>query len=284
MTIPKQRVRLTALSILALCSSACAEGGAQDVTLQYIQDPLTLNKDHHGPKLVIIPHGVGTIGGANFRSFKNEEPIHAININHNFALSVTEITFQQYDLYCKAAQAPCPDDKGWGRGEQPVINVSWEEANAYTQWLTAQTGHTYRLPSEAEWEYAARAGTASKFWWGDEYQQGKDHCDRDQGGCPAGTELSQPLPVARFQANPFGLYDVTSNVMEWVQDCGNDSHKRDPIDNSGAARTDGDCDYRMVKGSNWKNPQPYVHLSKRLDVERDYQSKQIGFRVLRELE
>lgn len=134
----------------------------------YMQDKL--NNEKLAPKMVIIPPGKGTIGNKNFRSFRNAEPVYQVIIKRAYALSETEITFEQYDLFCQTTKYACPNDEGWGRGQQPVINVTWFDAMAYTEWLTKQTGHIYRLPSEAEWEFAARAGQSSRFWWGNEYK------------------------------------------------------------------------------------------------------------------
>ena len=155
----------------------------------YIQDKL--KNGELSPKMVIIPAGTGTIGGENFRSFQDEAPIFKAKIKESYALSETEITFAQYDQFCKTGIRSCPDDEGWGRGKQPVVNISWFDAVAYTKWLSEETDNIYRLPSEVEWEYAARAKTTSKFWWGNDYEQGIDHCDRDLGGCPKGAEIGR---------------------------------------------------------------------------------------------
>ena len=245
----------------------------------YIQDKLSNGET--SPRMVIIPTGVGTIGGENFRSFQNEAPIFEATIKDNYALSETEITFGQYDEFCKTGIRSCPDDEGWGRGKQPVVNISWFDAVAYTKWLSNETGNTYRLPSEVEWEYAARAGTDSKFWWGNEYKQGIDHCDRDLGGCPEGTDKGHPWQVGILKANPFGLFDMTSNVSEWVEDCYLDSHDN-PLGTSAANNT-GLCNQIVAKGANWLMPQPHVHHSQRMSIPKNIRGYEIGFRVLREI-
>lgn len=162
-----------------------------------------------------------------------------------------------------------------------MINISWFDAVAYTKWLSKETGYTYRLPSEVEWEYAARAGTSSKFWWGNEYKQGIDHCDRDLGGCPKGSDLGHPWQVAILKPNPFGLYDVTSNVSEWVEDCYVDNHNN--VTGTTAANKTGDCNDRTVKGASWTLPQPHVHHSLRMGFTINASADLIGFRVLREI-
>lgn len=251
----------------------------QNHTPQYLQDSL---KDKSlAPKMAIIPTGTGTVGGKKLRSFQNESPIHQVIVSKPYALSITEVTFEQYDRFCQSTKRTCPPDEGWGRGEQPVIHVSWHDATAYSAWLSKQTGHIYRLPSEAEWEFAARAGQNTKFWWGNEYIQGLDHCDRDLGNCPQGSELGHPWEVGILTANPFGLYDMTSNVAEWVLDCASDNHNN--ANNTVAPRIGLDCGNRINKGSSWRNPQPYVQLSKRLNLPIDSQYVSLGFRVLREI-
>lgn len=248
-------------------------------TPTFLQDKLT--DGSLAPKMAVVPAGEGTVGGENFRSFQNQAPAHKVIIERPYAMGVTEITFAEYDVYCNATQCRSPDDNGWGRGDQPVINVTWLEAVDYTKWLSKETGETYRLPSEAEWEYAARAGSNTKFWWGDDYQQGMDHCDRDLGGCPQGSAIARPGPVGRFKANPFGLYDVTSNVNEWVLDCYKDGHEgagTKPI-----AYVQPSCDEVVVKGASWANPQPFVHLYKRYASNKTDAHRNKGFRVLREI-
>jgi len=247
--------------------------------IEYVVD--NISETVQAPRLVKIPKGVATIGGKNFRSFQNEEPIQKVKFDYDFYISETEITFEQYDLYCKEERQTCPDDQGWGRGDMPVINVNWYQANGYAAWLSKKTGKNYRLPSESEWEYAARAGTNTKFWWGDEYITGKVHCDRGVGGCPEGTDQGWPAKVKSYAANPFGLYDMTSNVAEWVQDCSTKNHKVLPLD--GSPNPHGNCSLRTTKGSDWGNPQPYVHLSKRVGIDQSFANHQVGFRVVRDL-
>lgn len=257
---------------------ACSDNKPSHIP-SYLQD--TLKNGNSGPKLAIIPTGTGVVGGENFRSFKNQSPQHKVISTQEFAMGIAEVTFKEYDAFCRSTFIDCPDDNGWGRGSQPVNNVSWLDAIAYTEWLSEQANQTYRLPSEAEWEYAARGGTSTKFWWGDEYIQGIDHCERHLDGCPEGTELSKPGPAGRFKANPFGLFDMTSNLYELVLDCYLPDHKE--AENTMEARLEGGCGEKVFKGSSWLNPQPYVHLSKRGAIATNDKGRSIGFRVLREI-
>jgi len=264
--------------LLCVFAIACTENQTLH-TPTYIQD--TLKSGKLGPKLAIIPAGRGVIGGEELIPFKNHSPQHVVVSDQEFAIGVGEVTFDEYDAFCKSTFTNCPDDNGWGRGSQPVINVSWLSAMAYSEWLSEQTNQVYRLPSEAEWEYAARGGTSTNFWWGDEYIQGIDHCDRDLGGCPKGTELSEPGPAGRFKANPYGLYDVTSNLLEWVLDCYSSNHKR--ASGTMEARLDGTCGEKVFKGSSWLSAQPYVHIFLRAGLESNDKGRDVGFRVLREI-
>lgn len=257
---------------------ACSDNKPSHIP-SYLQD--TLKNGNSGPKLAIIPTGTGVVGGENFETFQNQSPQHKVISTQEYAMGVAEITFAEYDAFCKSTFTNCPDDNGWGRGSQPVNNVSWLDAIAYVEWLSEQTNQVYRLPSEAEWEYAARGGTSTKFWWGDEYIQGIDHCERHLDGCPEGTELSKPGPAGRFTANPFGLFDVTSNLAEWVLDCDSPSHEG--ATSAMEPRLNGSCADFISKGSSWLNPQPYVHLSKRVGVSKTGKYKDLGFRVLREI-
>jgi formylglycine-generating enzyme required for sulfatase activity len=270
--------RLFSSIVLSGSIISCTENNPQHIPT-YLQD--TLRSGSLGPKLAIIPTGTGVVGGEELIPFKNHSPQHKVTSTQEFAMGVTEVTFKEYDAFCRSTFTECPDDNGWGRDDQPVINVSWLDAMNYVEWLSEQTNQVYRLPSEAEWEYSARGGTSTNYWWGDEYIQGIDHCDRDLGGCPEGTELSEPGPAGRFSANPFGLFDVTSNVVEWVLDCYSPDYK--DVNNTMEARLSGDCGQKVFRGGSWLNAQPYVHLFIRGRVDSDYKNRAVGFRILREI-
>ena len=169
-----------------------------------------------GPEMVVIPPGSFMMGSRldEEGNHKSEFPQHEVAIEYCFAMGRYPVTFAEYGLFAKATGRDLPDDEKWGRDNRPVINVSWEDAIAYCEWLSEQTGRGYRLPSEAEWEYAARGGTATRYWWGDEV--GKNRANlRDSGSQWSGEQTS---PVGSFDANPFGLHDVHGNVWEWCQD------------------------------------------------------------------
>ena len=144
-----------------------------------------------------------------------------------------------------------PDDEGWGRGTRPVINVSWENAQAYVSWLSSQTGQNYRLLSEAEWEYVARAGSQTAYSWGSDIGSNRANCE----GCGSRWDDDRTAPVGSFQANAFGVHDMHGNVWERVEDCWNDNYRRAPSDGSAWLR--GNCNRRVSRGGSWDSlPRP----------------------------
>jgi formylglycine-generating enzyme required for sulfatase activity len=164
-----------------------------------------------GPEMVWIPAGEFRMGDIQGGGDDDEKPVHSVSIKR-FAMGRYEVTFAEYDKFAQATDREKPDDRGWGRGNRPVINVSWHDAVAYTEWLSKQTGKKYRLPTEAEWEYAARAGTETKYWWGNEIGSNKANCY----GTYCGDRFEYTAPVGSFGANQFGLYDTVGNVWEWT--------------------------------------------------------------------
>lgn len=188
-----------------------------------------------GPEMVVIPAG-------RFRMVDLPDAGFDVVIARPFALSKYEITFEDYDKFTYPNKV---DDEGWGRRQRPVINVSWDDANEYAAWLSAQTGKRYRLPTEAEWEHAARAGSTTEYSWGNGIGQNRANCINDL----CGDRWEYTAPVGSFSANAFGLYDMHGNVWEWVQDCWNDSYAGAPGD--GSAWTSGDCSQRVIRGGSW---------------------------------
>jgi formylglycine-generating enzyme required for sulfatase activity len=236
------------------------------------------------PEMVVVPAGgfmMGSPPGEAGRS-DSEGPQHRVTIAKAFAVGKLEVTFTEWDA-C-VASGGCshrPDDK-WGRGNQPVINVSWNDiTRQYLPWLSRKTGKTYRLLTEAEWEYVARAGTTTQYHFGND--------ERDL--CTYGNVADQTAncrdaymptaPVGSFQRNAFGLHDVHGNVWEWVQDCWNDNHNGASSD--GSARTTGECSRRVLRGGSWINgPQDLRSAVRGRDSAGDRDSSG-GFRVARTL-
>jgi formylglycine-generating enzyme required for sulfatase activity len=149
-----------------------------------------LDDGGEGPLMVRVPKGCFRMGDIQGGGGEDEQPVHEVCLE-GFAIGVHEATFADYDRFAAATGRDKPDDEGWGRGERPVINVSWRDANAYAEWLSAQTGEQYRLPTEAEWEYAARAGRETRYWWGNEIGRNRANCD----GCGSRWDNDRTAPA-----------------------------------------------------------------------------------------
>jgi formylglycine-generating enzyme required for sulfatase activity len=225
-------------------------------------------------EMVVIPAGAFTMGsGAPY-----EAPAHKVTIAKAFAMGRFEVTFDEWDR-CVADKG-CkfkPDDRGLGRGNRPVVNVSWIDVKEFLGWLSSKLGKTYRLPSEAEWEYVARGGTTSTFWWGRDVGQGQANCKECSGG-----NALEPMPVGSFKPNPFGVFDTAGNAAEWVEDCWNDSYRGAPQD--GSVWTTGQCNWRVLRGGADDSPAKLVTSSSRFRYDNDVRYPANGFRVLRELQ
>ncbi|WP_141698972.1 formylglycine-generating enzyme family protein, partial [Candidatus Marithrix sp. Canyon 246] len=182
----------------------------------------------------------------------------------------------EYDKFADATGRDKPDDKGWGRANRPVINVSWNDATAYTEWLSDQTGKQYRLPTEAEWEYAARAGTETKYWWGNEIGTNKANCDNDH----CGDSFEYTSDVGSFAANQFGLYDTSGNLWEWT--C---SEWANPYNGKEAvclSKNNANNDRRLsLRGGSWNDFAGYVRSATRVRDEPTNRGSIVGFRVSR---
>lgn len=181
----------------------------------------------------------------------DEGPMHQVNIKR-FALGRYEVTFAEYDAFALATGRKLPDDRGSGRDKRPVINVPWDDAQAYAQWLSERTGNRYRLPTEAEWEYAARAKTTNARFWGDNPADACQYANVDDESHKCTDGYKATAPVGTFKPNDFGAYDMLGNVLEWVQDCWHGNYKDAPTD--GAAwreQQGGDCNGRVFRGGSW---------------------------------
>ena len=207
------------------------------------------------PQMVVVPSGSFTMGspsGAEGRG-DDEGPRHVVRIDYRLAVGVYEVTFAEWDACANAGGCGgyIPEDKGWGRGNRPVMNVSWNDAQLYLRWLSQRTGQRYRLLSESEWEYVARAGTTTPFHFGSTISTDQANYDGNYtyGGGRKGVYREKTISVGSFRANAWGLYDVHGNVWEWVGDCWNDSYTGAPADGSAWAR--GDCAKRVLRGGSW---------------------------------
>ena len=225
-------------------------------------------------ELVVVPAGEFKMGSGETIY---EKPEHRVVIANPFAIGRREVTFEEWDRCFDAGGCRYrPDDHGWGRGDRPVIDVSWDDAKTFVAWLSQKTGKEYRLPSEAEWEYAARAGTNSPFWWGRTASNGNANCE----DC-TGTPPRQTLPTGSFRPNGFGLFDVAGNAAEWVEDCWNESYRGAPVD--GSAWTTGQCRQRGLRGGSFASRANVIRSAARFRYDQDVRYYANGFRVARDL-
>ncbi len=236
------------------------------------RDPVT------GMEFVWVPKGCFQMGGNGV--ILEQNPVHEVCMD-GFWMGKYEVTFAEYDTFAAATGREKPDDRGWGRGNRPVIKVSWNDAKAYAKWLSKETGKHYRLPSEAEWEYAARANTTTTYWWGNEIkQEGKIWANCY--GCGSQWDRKKTSPVGSFETNPFGLYDTAGNVWEWVEDCWHGSYEGAPEDGS-AWISGGNCVTGVLRGGSWKAGSDGVRSVTRNMFGRVYRNIDFGFRLARDL-
>jgi len=245
--------------------------------------------------LVVIPAGSYVMGPVPSEpvKFGAEQPQHRVTINKPFAIGQFELTFEDYDRFVAATGAERPSDKGWGtlnwgRGKTPVFNVSWQDAQRYLEWLSEQTGEHYRLPSESEWEYAARAGTVTAFNTGDciSSQQANFHGRSEFGDCPVSQLYrGRVIEVGSFKPNAWGLYDMHGNLFEWIQDCWHENYNDAPVNGTAWMNTgsDVDCDLHVLRGGSWSGRPVDIRSGARSHNMAAFKSIFIGFRVVRDL-
>ena len=245
---------------------------------QALQPGLKFSECASCPEMVVVPAGTFMMGSpANEVGRRaNEGPQHRVTIAQPFAVGRFEITFDEWDA-C-AAHGGCEPklEHPWGRGQQPVIRVSWADAKQYVAWIAKLTGKPYRLLTEAEWEYAARAGSPGRFSFGDDEAKLGEHASYY-------SRQTQPQaqPVGSFAPNAFRLYDMHGNVSEWVEDCWNESYEGAPTD--GRAWSTGECSAHVARGGSWNNYPRDLRSADRNWVNTGGQSHDLGFRIARAL-
>jgi formylglycine-generating enzyme required for sulfatase activity len=266
---------VAAVAALVLSFPAAGSGSAAESDDQRL--PGELFRDCSDcPELVIVPSGEFDMGSA---AKPTEQPVHHVSISKNFTIGRRDVTFAEWDR-C-VAQFGCkfnPPDQGWGRGDRPVTNVSWDDAKEFVAWLSKMTGKSYRLPTEAEWEYAARGGSTTTYWWGKDIGTGHAQCAE----CGGGSENGKTVPSGSFRPNAFGLYDTAGNAAEWVEDCWNPTYRRAP--NDGSAWTNGDCSLRVLRGGSFADKAVAVRSSARFRYDEDVRYHANGFLVARDLD
>ena len=242
------------------------------------------------PEMVVVPAGnlmMGNPGGeegADWREF----PLHHVTIPSAFAVGKYEVTFAEWDACVEdgGCSGYWPNDEGWGRTDRPVINVSWNDTQAYVTWLSRVTGNSYRLPSESEWEYVARAGTTSPFHFGSTISIDQANYDGDHtylSGLP-GVNRRKTMPAGSFGANGFGLHDIHGNVWEYVEDCSYYDYRGAPSDGSVWEGEDYDCSGRVLRGGGWFSSPRSLRSAKRIGSRTDFWTySSVGFRVVQTL-
>lgn len=243
----------------------------------------TLRDGGEGPLMIEIPAGHFMMGSPPDEPERQERegPQHPVRIARPFALGVHAVTFDDYDRFAAATGTIHPKDQGWGRATRPVLNVSWEDARTYCAWLADQSGQSYRLPSEAEWEYACRAGSTTPFSFGERLSAAQANFDSNYiyNGSAKAEHRKKSQPVGSFPPNAFGLHDMHGNVWEWCQDAWFDSYNGAPQDGSAwEAKT---ACFRVLRGGSWYSGPRNCRTANRDSGPTDYRSDFIGFRVCR---
>ncbi len=243
--------------------------------------------------MVTIPPGQFLMGApaSEEGSGDSERPQHEVRLDYAFALGKYAVTFEEWDAAIAAgAELEKPDDRGWGRGRRPVINVNWNDAQAYVSWLNAKLGlggraDAYRLPSEAEWEYACRAGTTTPFSFGETISTAQANYDGNftYGAGKKGEYREKPTPVGSFPANAFGLHDMHGNVWEWCEDVCNDSYAESGRPDNGSAWLTGYGSNRVNRGGSWGFTPQYLRSAYRGRDTPTNRLNYLGFRLARTL-
>jgi formylglycine-generating enzyme required for sulfatase activity len=239
-------------------------------------------KDHpHGPEMVVVPAGRFMMGSreSEYHGRSNEEPQHEVTFARPFAVGRFAVTLGEWDAGERSGRS-----EHIARSKDPKTYVSWDDAKAYVARLAKQTGKPYRLLSEAEWEYVARAGTTTAFWWG--YSISKEQAQYLDPGVEkllrGGWQFDRgPVTVNSFKPNPWGLYQVHGNVFEWTEDCWNETYSGAPAD--GSAWTTGDCNFHVVRGGSFDDDEDKLRSAYRRQLATVDAFKHVGFRVARTL-
>ena len=279
--------------IALLAGKTWAEGADLARELRESQPGNTFRDCEQCPEMVVVPGGsymMGQPDGEEGR-INNEGPVHEVTIAAPFAVGKYEVTFAEWDA-CVAAGGCThqPSDEGWGRGKRPVINVSWRDAQEYVQWLSGETDKPYRLLSEAEWEYVARAGTTTPFHTGATISpaQANYNGKYTYGSGQKGAYKEKTVPVGSYAANGFEVYDVHGNVREWVADCWNDSYWDAPNDGSAWERAwwwdkSRECRRRVLRGGSWSGSPEDLRSANRGWFVTGIRYFDLGFRLARTL-
>lgn len=261
-------------------------GGAE---VRSIRDPLP--GGGMGPEMIVIPAGRFMMGDQQGAGYNFERPVHQVVFGKAFAIGKFEVTFEDYDRFCAETGHPFAKDDGFGRGRRPAINVSWHDAVKYAGWLSAKTGQKYRLPTEAEWEYAARGSSKSTRFWGESLEDAcgyanvadrellKSYPDFKVHPCTDGHRFT--APVGLFLPNGYGLHDMLGNVWEWCQDDWHNDYSGAP--QNGEAWLGIGTENQLRRGGSWFSVPKAVRSATRNGSFPEYKGNETGFRLIREL-
>ena len=229
-----------------------------------------------GPVMVVVPAGSFRMGCVSGECDASEKPVHGVRVPSPFAVGKYEVTFSDWDACVSAGGCGHrAGDQGWGRANRPVVDVSWEDTQEYVRWLSGETGAEYRLLSESEWEYAARAGSSTAYSWGNGIGSGQARYRHGDGWS------MKTAPVGSAAPNALGLHDMHGNVGEWVDDCWNRNYDGAPVD--GSAWLDGECTHRVYRGGSWISVAKRLRSAHRVGAAADGRGNDVGLRVARTL-
>ncbi|WP_408313233.1 formylglycine-generating enzyme family protein [Paraburkholderia aspalathi] len=225
--------------------------------------------------MIALPAGSFSMGSST--DDPSEKPVHHVTIGAPFAIGKYEVTVEQWNacVAANACQKLTPESNT--NKAAPARDLSWEDAQQYVKWLSKTTGKSYRLPSEAEWEYADRGGTTTAYWWGDQMRKGNANCK----DCGDPWHKEGPEVAGSFAPNPVGLYDMNGSVWEWVADCWHNSYQGAPAD--GHAWDSPTCDMRVIRGGSWREGGGYMLSATRFKYSASVRQSQDGFRVVKDL-
>lgn len=257
-------------------ASAAAGAGQEDQPAPGVAGAVAAVKDCDACPLMVALYPQPFTMGSN-GSDPSERPAHKVALRTPFAIGKYEVTVGQWTQCVKASVCPSVPSAANAAENLPMRDVSWDEAQLYLKWLSTVSRRPYRLPTEAEWEYAARGGTSTRYWWGEQMKGGNASCQ----GCGEPWKADGPPPVGSFVANPFGLADMNGSVWEWVQDCWHSSYKGAPAD--GSAWADANCQSRVIRGGSWRENGSYMLSTTRFKYDASVRQSQNGFRVARTL-
>lgn len=273
---------------LAVCSLSAI---AEEIKTPPLKAGAIFQDCQQCPSMIVVPSGKFLMGVpvGEEGSDKKETPQHKVTIQKPFAVGRYEVTYDQWQacLNENGCMKYEPYDQGWGKGKRPVINVNWYHVQSYLRWLRQKTGKKYRLLSEAEWEYMARAGTNTTHWWGND--KARDHTNYGKEKCCGGAadgadKWVKTAPVGQFKPNPFGIYDSLGNVSEWVSDCFHRSYKDAPNDgNPWLNDGGGNCLHHILRGGAWGFPKSYIRAARRGSTFMRIKNRNYGFRVALDL-